>query len=141
MRLAGLPGAEFTEEIDEDLGPLSLDRRAMGDAVANLLANAVKYSPKDRCRLSLIGRKDGDEVVVEVRDDGYGIPASEHERIFERFYRIDVQHVHDAEGTGLGLALVRRIVEAHGGRISLKSAEGAGSTFRIHLPLAGGGEA
>jgi len=141
VRLAGLPGAELTEEIEEDLGPLSLDRRAIGDAVANLLANAVKYSPKDRCRLSLTGRKDGDEVVVEVRDDGYGIPASEHERIFERFYRIDVQHVRDAEGTGLGLALVRRIVEAHGGRISLKSAEGAGSTFRIHLPLARGGKA
>jgi signal transduction histidine kinase len=137
-RLTGVPGAELVEEIEEDLGPVRLDRRAMGEAVANLLANAVKYSPRDRCRLELVGRTDGDEVVVEVRDHGYGIPASEHERIFERFYRVDEPRVREVEGTGLGLALVRRIVEAHGGRMSLRSAEGEGSTFRIHLPVAAG---
>ena len=65
-RLSGIPGAELIEEIGEGLGPVSLDRRAMGEAVANLLANAVKYSPRDRCRLLLTGTRNGDELVVEV---------------------------------------------------------------------------
>ena len=137
-RLTGTAGSELIEEIEDSLGPVNLDRRAMGEAVANLLANAVKYSPRDRCRLSLTGRRIDGEVIVEVRDEGIGIPASEHERIFERFYRVDTKHVREAEGTGLGLALVRRIVEAHDGRISLKSAEGEGSTFRMHLPVVSG---
>jgi two-component system phosphate regulon sensor histidine kinase PhoR len=134
-RLVGIPGAQLIEEIDEGLGPVNLDRRAMGEAVANLLANAVKYSPPSRCRLAITGRKNGDEVIVEVRDAGIGIPASEHERIFERFYRVDEPRVREVDGTGLGLALVRKIVEAHGGRIGLTSMVNEGSTFRIHLPV------
>jgi signal transduction histidine kinase len=135
-RLTGRPGATLEERIDDDLGPVRFDRRALGEAVANLLSNAVKYSPADRCHLSLTGRKAGAEIVIEVRDAGFGIEEPERERIFERFYRVDEARVREVEGTGLGLALVRRIVEAHEGRISLDSVPGEGSTFRIHLPIA-----
>jgi two-component system phosphate regulon sensor histidine kinase PhoR len=69
-----------------------------------------------------------------VRDQGVGIPHSEHEKIFERFHRVGTGLVHDVKGSGLGLAIVRHIVEAHHGRVALESAPGAGSAFTIWLP-------
>jgi signal transduction histidine kinase len=135
-RIADRPGAELTDEIEMNLGPARIDRRALEEAVANLLANAVKYSPRDRCRLKLKAWRTAQEIVVEVSDEGIGIPPGDRERVFERFYRVDDPVVREAEGTGLGLALVRRIVEAHGGHMSLDSTMGEGSQFRIHLPTA-----
>jgi signal transduction histidine kinase len=75
-------------------------------------------------------------VRISVSDHGIGLPAGEKDRIFDKFYRVDDRRVQEVEGTGLGLALVRDIVEAHEGRITVESRPGQGSTFTIHLPLA-----
>jgi signal transduction histidine kinase len=74
--------------------------------------------------------------VLEVEDSGEGIPPEAHERVFERFWRVDPQRSRRHGGTGLGLAIVRELVQAHGGSVSVTSEVGAGSTFRVRLPLA-----
>jgi two-component system sensor histidine kinase SenX3 len=82
-------------------------------------------------------RVQGGFAELMVADQGIGIPASEHSRIFERFYRVDKARSRDTGGTGLGLAIVRHVANNHGGEVLVSSAEGEGSTFVIRLPLAG----
>ncbi len=102
-------------------------------AVVNLVDNAVKYSPEgSSVQVGLI--ETGDEVVVFVIDHGPGVPREHLPRLFERFYRVDKARSRDLGGTGLGLAIVKHIAQAHGGSVSVDSAVGAGSTFRIHIP-------
>jgi signal transduction histidine kinase len=124
----------FTVEVASQLPTLLLDRDALAGAVLNLLQNAFKYTGEDK-RISLRARIDGGDVVIEVEDNGVGIPRREHKRIFDRFYRVDSLLTRSTEGTGLGLSIAQRIVEAHGGRMSVDSVVGRGSTFRIHLPV------
>jgi len=103
-------------------------------AVINLIDNAVKYSPGgSTVRVTL--ESDDDDLVIAVRDEGPGIPREHVVRLFERFYRVDKARSRDLGGTGLGLAIVKHIAQAHGGRVTVDSAVGAGSTFRIYLPL------
>ena len=110
------------------------DGEALGRVVDNLLDNAVKYTEDaDEIRLRLTTA--GDTATVEVQDTGIGIEPSHHERIFERFYRVDKARSRELGGTGLGLAIVKHLVEAQSGRIEVESVPGSGSTFRIHLPL------
>lgn len=125
---------DFTVKTAEALPTMRLDRNAIAGAVLNLLQNAFKYSGDER-RIELRAQVHGDEVVIEVEDHGVGIPRREQKRIFDRFYRVDSLATRKTEGTGLGLAIAQRIVEAHGGRISVDSTVGKGSTFRVHLPL------
>lgn len=100
----------------------------------NLVDNAVKYNvPKGSVSISL--EKQEDYAVIAVQDTGIGIEESEQERVFDRFYRVDREHSRSLGGTGLGLYIVRWIIETHGGDISLQSMKGKGSTFTIHLPL------
>jgi two-component system phosphate regulon sensor histidine kinase PhoR len=101
----------------------------------NLLDNAIKYSPNGR-RVQVVARAAGGDVQIAVTDEGIGIPKEHHERIFERFYRVDQGRSRDAGGTGLGLSIVRHIVQLHQGRIELDSRVGAGSTFRVSIPAA-----
>lgn len=103
-------------------------------AIFNLLDNAVKYSPAHSTIRVIVERTDS-EVLIHVRDEGPGIAPEHHERIFERFYRVDKSRSRKLGGTGLGLSIAKHLVEAHGGRITLVSAPGQGSTFTIHLPL------
>jgi signal transduction histidine kinase len=119
---------------EEPLPEVDVDANAIDRAVANLLDNAVKYSNGGRSILVGLERR-GDEVTLWVTDQGIGIPRDEQERIFERFHRVSTGLVHDVKGSGLGLSLVRHIAEAHGGRVSVESEIGKGSTFTIHLPL------
>jgi len=116
--------------------PLSVfgDRTALATAITNLLDNAIKYSPQGG-RVRLSAGTDGREAWVEVTDNGPGIPAHETERIFERFYRVDRNRSRELGGTGLGLSIVRHVARAHGGRASVQSTPGRGSTFRIAIPL------
>lgn len=103
-------------------------------AVVNLVDNAVKYSPP-KTSVRVRAWADSCFLVIEVRDQGIGIPASDLARIFERFYRVDKARSRELGGTGLGLAIVKHIAMAHGGDVSVESYEGEGSTFRIRIPL------
>jgi len=80
-------------------------------------------------------RRELDRVLLSVSDRGIGIPRSEHRRIFEKFYRVETSLVHTTKGSGLGLALVQHIAEAHGGKVELVSAPGEGSTFTLSFPV------
>ncbi|MEW6432761.1 MAG: ATP-binding protein [Myxococcota bacterium] len=125
----------FTVEVAEGLPAVNVDRAAIGGALLNLLQNAFKYTKADK-RIALRVRRDDGHVVFEVQDNGIGIPSREHRKIFERFYRVDDLLSRETEGSGLGLSIAQRIVQAHHGRISVDSAPNRGSTFRIHLPVA-----
>jgi signal transduction histidine kinase len=104
--------------------------------VANLLENGIQHN-RPGGRVHATTWRCGAEVVLEVTDTGLGIPESEQGRIFERFYRIDKGRSRAAGGTGLGLALVRHATERHGGRVTVRSTLGEGSTFRVVLPVEG----
>jgi PAS domain S-box-containing protein len=113
---------------------LRADAQLLTQAVNNLLSNAIKYSPPET-EVVITAAHDGDSVRLSVCDQGFGIPAAARERIFEKFYRLERDASSGIVGTGLGLPLVKEIVERHGGQITVESAPGAGSTFTIHLPL------
>ena len=102
-------------------------------AVSNLIDNAIKYS-EERSSISVKALQKGTSVIIEVKDNGCGIPQEHISRIFERFYRVDKGRSRDLGGTGLGLAILKHIVLAHGGHISVESKPGKGSTFTITLP-------
>jgi two-component system phosphate regulon sensor histidine kinase PhoR len=103
-------------------------------AIVNLLENAITYSNPDSC-VWMSARQDDDLLVIEVRDQGVGIPYDHLDRIFERFYRVDKARSRERGGTGLGLAIVKHIAQVHGGQVSVTSAVGQGSTFTLRLPL------
>jgi two-component system, OmpR family, phosphate regulon sensor histidine kinase PhoR len=108
------------------------DADALERLLLNLLDNAVKYNrPGGTVRLDI--RRDGEHVVIEVRDSGIGIPAEHLPRIFERFYRVDRARSRGEGGTGLGLAIVKHVAQLHGGSVEVKSEPGKGSTFRVVL--------
>ena len=113
------------------------DRRQLVSAVANLLDNAVKYSSPGST-VEVRAASDGSTVAIEVEDHGLGIPARDIERIFERFYRVDRARSRDTGGTGLGLAIVRHVVANHEGEVTVRSIEGQGSTFTVHVPAGPG---
>jgi signal transduction histidine kinase len=125
----------FTVEValDPDLPDVPLDPDAMKQALANLVDNAMKYSA-DRRRLRVSARREADGIALEVADEGIGIPLSERERIFEKFYRVGRSETQGRRGSGVGLALVKHIVEAHRGRVTVDSRPGEGSRFTLHLP-------
>lgn len=108
------------------------DAGRLDQVILNLLSNANKFSPEGS-RIVVSGMKDGSSCVIEVRDEGMGVAPEDRERIFEEFEQASPLG-HNTEGAGLGLALVRRLVEAHGGTITLESEVGKGSTFRVRLP-------
>ena len=111
------------------------DRRQLVSAVGNLVENAVKYSdPGSAVTVSV--SSDGENALVDVADCGVGIPEVDRERIFERFYRVDPARSRNTGGTGLGLSIVRHVALNHGGEVTVRSAEGVGSTFTLRLPLA-----
>ena len=104
--------------------------------VGNLLENAVLYN-RPGGRVDVAVRRDAGEVTIEVADTGIGIPAADQDRVFERFYRVDKSRSRAAGGTGLGLSLVRHAVERQGGRVTMHSRPGHGSTFTVVLPVEG----
>ena len=127
---AGADGAELAES-----GLLvRADRDALAQALFNLIDNAVKYSG-DSKRIELRLESGRGEARWSVRDFGIGISRSEQKRIFDRFHRVGSGLAHDVKGSGLGLALVRHIAAAHGGKVTVKSSLGEGSTFTLHVPL------
>lgn len=120
-------------EIDPELPEVEYcgDEELLGQVWGNLLHNAVKFTPRGG-RIGVTLRREGEGVSVAVRDTGRGMSEAVQSRIFEQFYRGDTSH--RGEGSGLGLPLARRIVELHGGSITVDSREGEGSCFTVHLP-------
>jgi two-component system sensor histidine kinase BaeS len=101
----------------------------------NLLDNAVKFTPAGGT-ITVRVRREGDQVVLEVSDTGVGIPSDQLDRIFERFYQVNGSIWRRYGGIGLGLALAKEIVETYGGRVTVESQVGEGSTFTVRLPIA-----
>jgi signal transduction histidine kinase len=127
-------GFEFEQKIDNNVPPLRVDREAIARSLLNLVNNAVKYSTTEKyLGVHLYQRNGG--VNLEVVDHGIGIPLKEQLKIFEKFYRVGDPLVHNTKGSGLGLSLVRHIVQAHGGMVAVESAPGRGSKFIITLPV------
>lgn len=127
-------GFSLEAELAEDLPEAPVDKEALGQALINLVNNAIKYS-KDERHIRLVTRREGDSLVLSVTDRGIGIPKGEQKKIFEKFYRAENSLVHETKGSGLGLALVRHIMQAHGGSVEVESVPGQGSTFTLLLPL------
>ena len=110
----------------------SVDSVRFGQAVNNLVDNALKYTPPSG-RVTLAVQAEAGAAVVTVTDSGPGIPVGEREAIFRRLYRVDSSR--SQRGLGLGLSLVKAIVEAHGGKITVADAQGGGAAFTVRLPL------
>ena len=128
------PAHRFRWEAEGALPTLRADRDALDRVLQNLLSNAVKYSPRGgEIRVAARAAADG-LVELRVEDEGVGIPAAELPRIFDKYVRIANQETTSVRGLGLGLSLVRALVEAHGGRIDVESEPGKGSVFRVILP-------
>ncbi len=114
---------------------VSGDRRQLVSALGNLVENAVKYS-ESGSEVQVRVRVEGQFAELMVADNGIGIPATDHDRIFERFYRVDKARSRDTGGTGLGLSIVRHVATNHGGEVLVSSREGEGSTFVLRIPTA-----
>ena len=129
---------KYSERLDNGARPLVFgDHDELRVAVSNLVDNAVKYSPTCPSVAVEVTAFDGKRLAVRVTDSGIGIPRGQLKHVFKRFYRIPARMVSQVKGSGLGLFIVRSVVERHGGRVFAESAgEGMGSTFTIVLPRA-----
>ncbi len=126
-------GLRLDVDVPDHLPAVQANAEQLGIAVHNLLDNAVKYTPAGGA-VRLSARESGGKVAISVADTGVGIPAEALPHIFQRFYRVDKARSRRQGGAGLGLSLVQRIVEAHGGAVTVASQPNAGSTFTITLP-------
>jgi signal transduction histidine kinase len=121
-------------EVEPQLGELNADERKVKQILLNLLSNAVKFTPEGG-RITVAAHQLGNMVEIAVTDTGIGIAPEDHAAVFEEFKQVGTDYTRKAEGTGLGLALTRRLVELHGGAMRLESEPGKGSTFAFTLPL------
>jgi len=118
-----------------DLPPITADKQRIEQVILNILSNSIKYTPDGGqidIKLSHLSKK---FVRIEIADNGIGIPEEDIDHLFERFYRVEKSRTQDAGGTGLGLAIAKELVEAHGGRIAVKSSLGEGTAVTIDLPI------
>ena len=127
-------GLEITCDSPHALPLVRGDSLRLEEVLKNLLENAIQYTPAPG-RIRVSTARDGDYAVLCVEDTGIGIPSTDQQRIFERFYRVDVARSREAGGTGLGLAIAKHIVEAHQGRLWVESELGKGSRFFVALPV------
>lgn len=123
----------FSLDFPPGFPPVKGDYERIREVFSNLISNAIKYSPQGGL-IRVGGRAGDDEVRVFVSDEGIGIPATEQERIFDRFARVDNSLTRQMPGAGLGLFLVKAVIEAHGGRVWVESRPGQGATFNFTLP-------
>jgi two-component system, OmpR family, phosphate regulon sensor histidine kinase PhoR len=137
FHLAGARAKSIQLELgpfDEAIPPLLANRKNIEEVVSNLITNAVNYTPEGGA-VTVSASVAGDYVCVSVRDSGIGIPETDRERIFDRFYRVKDLRMKYVVGTGLGLAIIKSIVEAHHGMIHVESELDRGTTFHVYLPL------
>ena len=124
--------SQFDIQLSNNLSTIEVDKNLLRIALNNLLTNAVKYN-KPNGKVTLSADETDDQLIIKISDTGFGIAEHDQERIFEKFYRSENDNVRQKPGHGLGLALVKEIVELHGGKLSLQSTLGEGSTFTITL--------
>ncbi len=127
-------GFSIVEEISSDLPDIVFDKEAIASVLINLLSNAMKFSPEKKEVRVTVYRKD-DCIGFQVADRGIGISPEARSRIFERFYRLQNRTTSESKGSGLGLTLVKHIVEAHGGEICVDSEPEKGSVFSVYIPV------
>jgi two-component system phosphate regulon sensor histidine kinase PhoR len=125
---------QFKFSPEENLPKIKIDEEAVSEAIINLIDNAVKYSD-DKKEINIKTGTDYSFAYVEVFDKGIGISSEDQKKIFDKFFRVSSGLVHNAKGTGLGLTLVKHIMEAHNGKIRLNSKLGEGSTFILLFPI------
>ena len=123
-------GFEFNFEPQQNLPLINADDEAISEAIINLIDNAVKYSDQDKC-IELLTGKTNNSVFIEIKDNGIGISDKDQKKIFEKFFRVSSGDIYNSKGTGLGLTIVKHIMDAHNGKIELKSAMGKGSIFKL----------
>jgi signal transduction histidine kinase len=127
-------GIELASTVDPTVGEIKADERKFKQILLNLLSNAVKFTPEGG-RIDVSARPVDDMVEISVKDSGIGIAAADCDAVFEEFRQVGTDYTKKAEGTGLGLALTRKFVELHGGKIRVTSEVGKGSTFTFTLPV------
>jgi two-component system phosphate regulon sensor histidine kinase PhoR len=128
-------GFIYSFEPDKTLPVILADREALADAFINLIDNAMKYSAEHKSIVVRTGKSDSD-VYLEVEDQGVGISEKDQKYIFDKFFRVTEKNLaHRVKGSGLGLAIVKHIMDAHNGKIYVKSAPGSGSLFRLLFPI------
>ncbi len=127
-------GFKVEVSVAADIPDVTIDAAAVGQALTNLIDNAIKYSG-ERKVIRVSAAVANGELALTVADEGIGIAPAEHARIFEKFYRVGPSDTQGRRGSGVGLALVRHVAQAHGGRVTVESTPGAGSRFTIHLPV------
>jgi signal transduction histidine kinase len=132
LPVAAKRGVVLSTRLEKDLPPIRCDRDRMAQVLANLLSNALKFTPRGTVRISSAQGEEG--VRVSVQDEGPGIDPADKEKLFQSFSQLHSGSREKPEGTGLGLAICKRIMEAHGGRIEVDSAPGRGATFTVTLP-------
>jgi signal transduction histidine kinase len=125
---------QLTSQLEKELPLTMANTTRLRQAMNNLVGNAIKYTP-NHGKVTVKAFRQDEEIRVQIIDTGMGIPAADQPHIFEKFYRVRGDHVANIKGTGLGLALVKGIVEKHHGRVWLESVFGEGSTFTIALPI------
>jgi len=130
---------DVLSDVPDDLPTIDADRERVHQVLFNLVDNAVRFTP-DGGRIRIEAHRHDGSVEVSVVDTGVGIPADALPRLFERFYRVDPARSREEGGTGIGLAIARSVVEAHGGTISAESQPGHGSVFTFDLPVAAANE-
>ena len=127
-------GFKVDVAVQPGLPAVPMDAEAVGQALGNLIDNAIKYSDARKVLTVQAAVRDGG-LALTVGDEGIGIPLEEQGKIFDKFYRVGRSETQGRRGSGVGLALVRHIAEAHGGRVSVDSQPGEGSRFTLWLPL------
>jgi two-component system phosphate regulon sensor histidine kinase PhoR len=127
-------GFELQQDIEVSIPDIKLDREAITLALVNLLDNAAKFS-SDQKWIGVSLKSFKDQIILSVQDKGIGIPDPERKKIFKKFYRIESSLVHDTKGSGLGLSLVKHIMEIHHGRVTVQSKQNVGSTFSLIFPM------
>jgi signal transduction histidine kinase len=124
----------FDVRVEPDLPPMRGDAEALSTVLINLLDNACKYTGEDK-RICVRAFTQGRQVCFEVQDNGIGLDRRDARKIFDRFYQVDQGMTRQRGGCGLGLSIVKSIVQAHAGVVEVQSAPGQGSTFRVRIPL------